>query len=126
MEADGPDFLNGVALIETMLDSHTLLNNLLTMEKELGCARIPSPDFPHPRREIDLDLLIHGRFIVRSLLLTLPHPSIQNRLFVLRPLADLDPDLYLPGYGRIEEIIKKLPEQEAMVSPFDGQLWDGL
>jgi 2-amino-4-hydroxy-6-hydroxymethyldihydropteridine diphosphokinase len=96
-----PDFVNAVAGLLTRLDAPALLAELRTLEAALGRpAR-------HPRwgpRVIDLDLLSHGRERRTEPALTLPHPGIPERNFVLYPLADIAPDLDLPGLGRVAEL----------------------
>jgi 2-amino-4-hydroxy-6-hydroxymethyldihydropteridine diphosphokinase len=96
-----PDFVNAVAGLLTRLDAPALLAELRALEVALGRpAR-------HPRwgpRVIDLDLLSHGRERRTEPALTLPHPGIPERNFVLYPLADIAPDLDLPGLGRVAEL----------------------
>lgn len=91
--ADQPDFRNAVALLETQLTADALLDLLLVIEAEFG--RVRGVRFG-PRR-LDLDLLWYEGEAREDERLTLPHPRAHEREFVLRPLADLDPDLVLRG-----------------------------
>ena len=96
-----PDFVNAVAALLTQLTSPTLLAALRALETALG--RPPRHERWGPRI-IDLDLLSYGREQRSDADLTLPHPGIVERNFVLYPLADIAPDLDLPGLGRVTEL----------------------
>lgn len=96
-----PDFINAVAGLLTHLDPETLLQHLQALERRLGRPA------EHPRwgpRVIDLDLLAHGQHVIDSPQLTLPHPGIVERNFVLYPFHDIAPDLELPGLGRVSHL----------------------
>ncbi|HKH30922.1 MAG TPA: 2-amino-4-hydroxy-6-hydroxymethyldihydropteridine diphosphokinase [Gaiellaceae bacterium] len=103
--ADQPRFLNGAAAVETDLDPRALLDELLAVERELGRTR-DGPRFGP--RTIDLDLLVYGDREVSELGLTVPHPRLAERAFVLEPLAELDPELEIPGRGRVEDLLRGL------------------
>lgn len=90
---DQPDFINAVACVETDLDAHALLQQLLATETQLGRERKRH----WGERNIDLDLLCLGDAQVNDDALTLPHPRISERAFVLVPFADIAPALVLPG-----------------------------
>ena len=92
---DQPDFLNAVAEFSTPLDPEQLLNRLLQIETVMGRVR----SRPRGPRVIDLDLLLFGDIIRSSPDPVLPHPRISDRDFVIYPLADLSPDLIIPGTG---------------------------
>jgi 2-amino-4-hydroxy-6-hydroxymethyldihydropteridine diphosphokinase len=96
-----PDFVNAVAGLLTRLDALTLLGELRALETAMG--RPPEHERWGPRI-IDLDLLSYGREQRTSEPLTLPHPGIVERNFVLYPLAEIAPDLELPGLGRVAEL----------------------
>jgi 2-amino-4-hydroxy-6-hydroxymethyldihydropteridine diphosphokinase len=96
-----PDFVNAVAGLLTQLTSSALLAALRTLETALG--RPPRHERWGPRI-IDLDLLSYGHEQRTDPDLTLPHPGIVERNFVLYPLADIAPDLDLPGLGRVTEL----------------------
>jgi len=91
---DQPDFLNACLAIDAQLDPESLLDACKTVERELG----REPGAPrHSPRPIDVDLLLLGEIEHRSSRLTLPHPEVTSRRFVLEPLLELAPDLHLPG-----------------------------
>jgi len=94
-----PAFVNAVAGLLTQLAPEELLAALRTLERELG--REPPRERWGPR-VIDLDLLMVGRETSSTETLTLPHPGIAARDFVLYPLADIAPDLEVPGLGTVE------------------------
>lgn len=86
-QASGPDFINAVAQLETALTAPALLEALLALENEAGRQR-PYINAP---RTLDLDLLLFGDACIDSPRLTVPHPRLHERAFVLLPLADLAP-----------------------------------
>ncbi|MGH8268199.1 MAG: 2-amino-4-hydroxy-6-hydroxymethyldihydropteridine diphosphokinase, partial [Steroidobacteraceae bacterium] len=96
-----PDFVNAVAGVLTQLESAGLLAGLRALETALGR---PAQRERWGPRVIDLDLLSYGRERRSEPALTLPHPGIVERNFVLYPLADIAPDLELPGLGRVAEL----------------------
>jgi 2-amino-4-hydroxy-6-hydroxymethyldihydropteridine diphosphokinase len=95
VDAQGPDFLNAVCAVDTVLSPAQLLVHLQRIEHDAGRER-PYRNAP---RTLDLDLLLHGRETVQTGTLTVPHPRMHLRAFVLRPLLDLAPDLIIPGAG---------------------------
>ncbi|MEK8050197.1 2-amino-4-hydroxy-6-hydroxymethyldihydropteridine diphosphokinase [Ideonella sp. DXS22W] len=95
VDADGPDFLNAVALLHTPLAPAALLAALHGIEQAQGRAR-PYRNAP---RTLDLDLLLHGDHRSQTAALTLPHPRLHQRAFVLLPLLELRPQLQVPGLG---------------------------
>jgi 2-amino-4-hydroxy-6-hydroxymethyldihydropteridine diphosphokinase len=88
VQASGPDFINAVAALETGLDAHALLARLQDLERAAGRER-PYPNAP---RTLDLDLLLYGAASVDSPRLSVPHPRMTQRAFVLRPLAEIAPE----------------------------------
>ncbi len=100
-KVDQPDFVNAVAGVLTQLDPPTLLRELRAVEKAMGRPERHERWGP---RIIDLDLLAVGSERRSDAQLTLPHPGIVERNFVLYPLAELAPDLDLPGLGRVAEL----------------------
>jgi 2-amino-4-hydroxy-6-hydroxymethyldihydropteridine diphosphokinase len=102
---DQPRFLNGVALLETILGPRELLEVLLGLERDLGRTR-HGPRFGP--RTIDLDLLLYGDEVVDEPGLEIPHPRMTERAFVLEPLAELDPDLVIPGRGPVRDFLAGL------------------
>ena len=102
---DQPRFLNAAAAIETTLAPRELLDALLEVERSLGRTR-EGPRFGP--RTIDLDLLLYGDESFDEPGLTVPHPRLHGRAFVLEPLAELDPDLIVPGHGSLETLLRNL------------------
>jgi 2-amino-4-hydroxy-6-hydroxymethyldihydropteridine diphosphokinase len=96
-----PDFVNGVVGALTQLEASVLLQKMQAVEVALGR---PAKHEKWGPRVIDLDLLIYGRERRQDPGLTLPHPGIVERNFVLYPLADIAPDLDVPGLGRVAEL----------------------
>jgi 2-amino-4-hydroxy-6-hydroxymethyldihydropteridine diphosphokinase len=97
VNASGPDYVNAVAEMRSALDPAELLTALQAIEARHGRER----PFPNAPRTLDLDLLLFGDRLVTTPTLVLPHPRLHRRAFVLRPLAELDPGLVLPGLGPI-------------------------
>lgn len=105
-----PKFLNAVAELETPLSARALLDQLLDVERSLGRERTQF-NRPVPRwgpRLIDLDLLTYGDETIDEPGLTVPHPQIARRLFVLEPLAELAPSLEIPGFGTVSALLARL------------------
>jgi 2-amino-4-hydroxy-6-hydroxymethyldihydropteridine diphosphokinase len=101
---DQPRFLNGAAALETELSARELLHALLEVERSLGRERGER----WGPRTIDLDLLLHGDATIDEPGLTVPHPRLHERRFVLEPLLDLDPELEIPGRGRVSDLLAGL------------------
>ena len=95
IDASGDDYINAVARIETRLAPDALLMALQSIENEFGRER-PYQNAP---RTLDLDLLLYGQQTVRSETLTVPHPRIAQRAFVLIPLLQIDPLISIPDLG---------------------------
>lgn len=105
---DQPDFLNAAIEIETELGPEELLDACKTVERELGRA---AGGVRHGPRPIDVDVLLLGGLEHRSGRLTLPHPEIGARRFVLAPLVELDPELALPDGTRLADVLDGLEGQ---------------
>lgn len=88
-----PDFINAVAELRTKLDPEKLLSYLLAIENLHGRRR----PFPNAPRQLDLDLLLYDERQMQTADLTLPHPRMHTRGFVLLPLAEIAPELNIPG-----------------------------
>lgn len=95
---DQPRFLNAVAAVLTTLSPEALYRALRQLETTLG--KVPPRERFGPR-SIDLDVLVFGDAVVDTPELTVPHPRLHERAFVLYPLADIAPDLWIPGHGRV-------------------------
>lgn len=106
VDAGGPDYVNGVLQVETTLAPEDLLRALQGIENEHGRQR-PYRNAP---RTLDLDLLLHGEETRQTAFLTLPHPRMHERAFVLMPLRDLAPGLLL-AQGRFEALMAACGEQ---------------
>lgn len=102
---DQPFFLNAVAELETELPPRALLDRLLEVERELGRIRDGERYGP---RTIDLDLLLYGDETIDEPGLTVPHPRLHERVFVLEPLAELAPHAVVPGRGKVSELLAGL------------------
>jgi 2-amino-4-hydroxy-6-hydroxymethyldihydropteridine diphosphokinase len=100
-----PPFLNAAAALDTTLEARELLDVLLAVERDLGRTREGARWGP---RTIDLDLLLYGDEVIDEPGLTVPHPRLAERLFVLEPLHDLDPGLVVPGAGDLESLLTRL------------------
>jgi 2-amino-4-hydroxy-6-hydroxymethyldihydropteridine diphosphokinase len=100
-----PDFVNAVVGVLTQLASPQLLSELQALEIALGRPQAHEKWGP---RVIDLDLLAYGREQRDEPNLRLPHPGIVERNFVLYPLADIAPDLDVPGLGRVAELKRRV------------------
>jgi 2-amino-4-hydroxy-6-hydroxymethyldihydropteridine diphosphokinase len=100
-----PDFINAVAGLLTELDPVALLAQLQQLEAKLGRER---PAVRWGPRRIDLDLLVHGTETISQPGLELPHPGIAERAFVLVPLAEIAPDLEVPGLGRVRSLLSRV------------------
>ena len=103
-----PDFLNAVARIDTSLEPGELLEQLLRIETEQGRVRVGERFGP---RLIDLDLLLYNETVLQSEVLTLPHPRMLERRFVLEPLAELEGNMGLPGGHRLCDCLKACSDQ---------------
>ena len=99
-----PAFLNGAVVLETELPPRELLALLLAVERDLGRERRER----WGPRSIDLDLLVYGDVSVDEPGLTVPHPRLHERRFALEPLAELDPELGIPGRGRVRDLLSGL------------------
>jgi 2-amino-4-hydroxy-6-hydroxymethyldihydropteridine diphosphokinase len=101
---DQPRFLNGVVALETALPPRELLEVLLAVERRLGRERKER----WGPRTIDLDLLLYGDEVIAEDGLTVPHPHLHERRFVLEPLAEVAPKLVVPGLGGVEDLLAEL------------------
>ncbi|MBA2385053.1 MAG: 2-amino-4-hydroxy-6-hydroxymethyldihydropteridine diphosphokinase [Actinobacteria bacterium] len=102
---DQPRFLNAAAFVHTRLSPRDLLDFLLEIERQLGRVRTGERFGP---RTIDLDLLLYEDLVIDEPGLTVPHPRLHERRFALEPLAELDPELVVPGRGPVSALLAEL------------------
>lgn len=107
VQAQGPDFINAVVAVDTTLPPHDLLAALWGIEQAHGRRR-PYPNAP---RTLDLDLLLHGPHVLHTPTLTLPHPRMHERAFVLRPLAQVAPGATIAGQGAVAGLLAAVADQ---------------
>lgn len=102
---DQPDYINAVVAVETDLAPHALLDALQQIEQKHG--RIRKRHWGE--RTLDLDILLFADMVIDDERLSLPHPGIAERAFVVYPLAEIAPDLQIPGLGSLDEIKANCP-----------------
>lgn len=102
-----PDFINAAAEVTTELSALELLRALLALEADFGRER----PFPNAPRVLDLDLLLYDDLVMQTPELTLPHPRMHERGFVLYPLAEIAPDVEIPGKGRVADLLTACADQ---------------
>lgn len=107
VDADGPDYLNAVAALDTTLDAPALLAAMQAIELAHGRAR----SYRNAPRTLDLDLLLFGDASIDLAQLTVPHPRMHERAFVLAPLAEIAPDVIIPSRGRAADALKTVGGQ---------------
>jgi len=103
---DQPRFLNAAAKLATTRSPRELLELLLSIERALGRVRGEGPRYGP--RTIDLDLLVYGNETIDEPALVVPHPRLHERRFALEPLAELDPELVVPGRGSVSVLLAEL------------------
>lgn len=104
---DQPDFVNAVAQLETGLTPQVLLQSLLDIEHRHGRERT----FRNAPRTLDLDVLLYDDLQMHEHGLTIPHPQMHLRAFVLQPLLELAPDCAIPGVGRAARALEGCADQ---------------
>lgn len=105
--APQPDFINAVIRVDTELDAVKLLGELQAIEARHGRER----SFPNAPRTLDLDLLLYGEATLATPRLTLPHPRMHERAFVLKPLVEIAPEAEIPGRGKARDLLAACKEQ---------------
>ncbi len=106
--ADQPDFVNAVAGLLTGLEPRVLLEGLQRIEREMGKVEPPVRWGP---RVIDLDLLLYADLNCDEAGLALPHPGLPRRNFVLYPLAEIAPELWVPRHGRVRQLLRQVTDE---------------
>ena len=102
--ADQPDFINAVAMIETELSPRALLDALLAIERRYARVR----GVRNGPRTLDLDIVMYGDAAHSEDALTIPHPRMHERAFVLVPLAEIAPDAVVPGLGKVSDLAARV------------------
>ena len=100
-----PDYINAAVRLRTRLTAPDLLEALLATERAFGRMR---PGERWGPRTLDLDLLLYGDMVCDTEQLQIPHPRMGSRAFVLLPLADIDPDLLVPGQGIVASLLARV------------------
>ncbi|KAF0167024.1 MAG: folK [Rhodocyclaceae bacterium] len=103
-----PDFINAVVELVAVVPAPTLLEYLFEIEACFGRQR----SVKNAPRTLDLDLLLYGDEISNDPQLTLPHPRLHERAFVLAPLAEIAPQLIIPGRGAVAELLLRCADQQ--------------
>ena len=103
-----PDFINAVAQLETGLSPRAMLDALLALERECGRTR----EFLNAPRTLDLDMLLYDELRHHEQGLTIPHPQMHLRAFVLRPLLEIAPDCAIPGIGPAAAAMRQCADQQ--------------
>lgn len=111
-DANAPAYLNTVAHVTTRLAPTVLLSYLHAIEERHGRAPRREGEARWQDRTLDLDLIAYGEVRSNTARLTLPHPRAAERDFVLAPWLQLDTDAVLPGYGRVDELLARLREED--------------
>jgi 2-amino-4-hydroxy-6-hydroxymethyldihydropteridine diphosphokinase len=111
-----PDFVNAVVALATTRAPRALLAALLAIERRQRRRRRPGSERNGPRT-LDLDLLLYGRRRLRSATLTVPHPRMHGRAFVLRPLADVAPGVVIPCRGLARRFLRDVAGQRIAPTP---------
>lgn len=112
VNAQGPDYLNAVAELATALPPDVLLRELQRIERAHGRERA----YRNAPRTLDLDLLLYGDQTIATPELTVPHPRMHQRAFVLLPLQELAPDVEIPVRGKLADLLAAASDQRIVVS----------
>ena len=108
---DQPDFVNAVAMMDTALPPRLLLHHLLDIERAQGRIRA----FPNAPRMLDLDIVLYGARVIDEDGLTIPHARMLGRAFVMLPLAELAPEVEIPGCGQAALLAARLASEDIAV-----------
>ncbi|MCX7229898.1 MAG: 2-amino-4-hydroxy-6-hydroxymethyldihydropteridine diphosphokinase [Burkholderiales bacterium] len=113
VDAGGPDYLNAIARLDTLLGAHELLAALQAIEARFGRERA----YRNAPRTLDLDLLLAGDATIDTPSLVVPHPRLHERAFVLRPMADIDARIVVPGRGPVRQWLARVADQRCVPWP---------
>ncbi len=102
---DQPDYINAVALLDTTLSAHELLDALQTIEQRHGRQRKRH----WGERTLDLDILLYGQKMIEDERLSVPHPGLTQRAFVIYPLLEIAGDIGIPGHSNLQVIASQCP-----------------
>ena len=118
---DQPHYVNAVARLRTGLQPRALLDELQSIERAQGRTRDGMRWGP---RSIDLDLLIYGDEFIDEPDLRIPHPGIRERAFVLLPMSELNPNVYIPEQGTVKELLSHVDISDviAIATPVDIEM----
>jgi 2-amino-4-hydroxy-6-hydroxymethyldihydropteridine diphosphokinase len=111
IDSSGEDYINAVACLDTTLDAHALLEALRAIEQAHGRER-PYRNAP---RTLDLDLLLYGDQLIDTPTLTVPHPRMLERAFVLVPLLEIAPEVEVPGRGHARNYLAAVAGQDIVL-----------
>jgi len=117
--SDQPDFINAVALVETALPPQALMSELLAMEARHGRRRT----LHNGPRTLDLDMLMLGSLLLDDSFVTLPHPRMHERAFVLTPLLEIVPECVIPRHGAAQQLLAACTDRDD-VARLDGVGFD--
>lgn len=110
VDSSGPDYVNAVCKVVTGLKAEELLAAILNIENENG--RVRPAGVHNAPRTLDLDLLLFGNTVRRTEFLTLPHPRMHQRAFVLVPLTEISPECEIPGLGKAKSFLTSVLDQK--------------
>jgi 2-amino-4-hydroxy-6-hydroxymethyldihydropteridine diphosphokinase len=102
-----PDFINAALALENDYSATEMLQILFDIEQRFGRQR----SVPNAARTLDLDLLLHGNIVSKDTALTLPHPRMHERAFVLAPLHEIAPALVIPDRGAVSDLLAQCADQ---------------
>ncbi|PHS27480.1 MAG: 2-amino-4-hydroxy-6-hydroxymethyldihydropteridine diphosphokinase [Methylophaga sp.] len=102
---DQPDYINAVVELTSQLSASELLDQLQTIEQQQGRVKLRH----WGERTLDLDILVYGDQEINDERLTIPHPGLTERAFVLYPLAEITPDLIIPKLGNVASLVQNCP-----------------
>jgi 2-amino-4-hydroxy-6-hydroxymethyldihydropteridine diphosphokinase len=106
-----PEFINACALVDTFLAPHDLLRGLHDIEASHGRVRGAPGEIENGPRPLDMDLIAYDDLVVNTPTLTLPHPRVHERAFVLIPLAEIAPDVRFVGRGTVAEMARQVSSE---------------